>query len=340
MEDEGIMIDTIRFLTRAKPDEDQLLCYWRKDEKTSPTGEPILKYIYNTKAPHSLRATYRPKSYTGLHLLTIELSLPKLLLGNNWQMLYDIPGAIPLVDAIFARIPALPPLLSVAEMSLSRLDICYNYQVGTQIGAYIEALSRLDYPHRTTVRFNTETVEFRCKSVNSKFYDKHAETLGQSPPGILRHEITLQRARPIRTALGFTQPTTLADLSLPLLALPLQRDLQRLSIYDTSFATHNHAAATLTDHYGPNKGAYRFMALVLFQRLDRDQIAAELGITRGSVNPLLSDVKKAGLSLSLSDNNQPLPPLRLELPVEIPIQTPGVTQGSLAPSEEASPPCE
>ncbi len=334
------MLDTVRLLTRGQPDEDQLLSYWRKNETTSPSGEPIVKYIYNTKAPFALRATYRPKSYTGLHLLTIELSLPKLLLGNNWQMLYDIPGAIPVVDAIFARSPALPPLPSVAEMSLSRLDICYNYQVGDQLAAYIEGLSRLDYAHRTTVRFNTQTVEFRCKSVNCKFYDKHAETLGQSPPGILRHEITLQRARTIRTVLGFTQPTTLADLSLPLLVLPLQRDLHRLSIYDTPFATHNQAAATLTAYYGPNKGAYRFMALVLFQTLDRDQIAAELGITRGSVNQLLSDVRKAGLSLSLSDNNQPLPPLRVELPAEIPLQTPGVTLGSLAPGEEASPPCE
>ena len=288
----------------------------------------------------ALRATYRPKSYTGLHLLTIELSLPKLLLGNNWQMLWDIPSGIVALDALLAACPALPALPSVADMTLSRLDVCYNYQVGENLPHYIAALARLDYPRRTTVRFNTQTVEFRCKSVKCKFYDKHAETLGQSPPGILRHEITLPRARAIRTALSFPQPATLADLTLRLLALLLQRDLHHLSIYNTPFATHNQAAATLTQQYGRNRGAYRFMALALFQTLDRNHIAAALGIKRGSVSELLSDVRKAGLSLSLSDNNQPLSPLRVELPTEIASQTPGVTLGSLAPGEEASPPCD
>ena len=335
------MLDTVRLLTRAQPTAEQLT-WWNRHETNTPAGKCYLEYYFNPSADTGIpiRATYRPESITGPHLFVLEMSLPHVLFGNNWQLVLDIDAAITAADRIIASVDAFPPLPSVAHMTISRLDICYNYQVGTHLAAYIEALSRLDYPHRTTVRFDTQTVEFRCKSVKCKFYDKHAETLGQSPPGILRHEITLQRARTIRTVLGFTQPTTLADLSLPLLVLPLQRDLHRLSIYNTPFATHNQAAATLTEHYGPNRGAYRFMALVLFQALDRNQIAAELGITRGSVNQLLSDVRKAGLSLSLSDSNQPLPPLQVELPAEIPLQTPGVTQGSLAPAEEESPPCE
>jgi len=341
------MIDTVRFLTRALPDEDQLLCYWRRNELSSPTGEPTVKYIYNTKAPYPLRATYRPKSHTGLHQLSIELSLPKLILGNNWEMLYDIPGAIPLLDAIFARSPALPPLPSVGEMTVSRLDICYNYEVGNHLAAYIEALSRLEYAHRTTARFNTQTVEFRCKSVKCKFYDKHAETKGEAPAGLLRHETTLHRAAPVKRALAQHHPVLLTHLTLDRLRTVLEHDLEAIGIRDRCFLNTDYVYEMLVTEYGSQRGPRLFGFWTRYQHLSKDDLARQTGIKRNTINRILADIRNAGVPLGAIANDEPLPPLRIIIPDPIPpvtsqicTQTPGVTQGSLPSAEEASPPCE
>jgi len=341
------MIDTVRLLTRGQPDEDQLTLYWQKRETTRPANPVTQEYFHNTKAPFPLRATYRPKSYTGLHLLTIEFSLPKLLLGNNWQMLYDIPGAIPLVDAILVRSPALPPLPSVGEMTVSRLDICYNYQVGTHLTAYIEALSRLEYAHRTTARFNTQTVEFRCKSIKCKFYDKHAETKGQAPQGLLRHETTLHRAAAVKRALAQHRPVLLTHLTLNRLQSVLEHDLEAIGIRDRCFLNTDHVYDILVNEYGPQRGPRLFGIWTRYQQLSKDDLARQTKIKRNAINRLLADIKKAGVSLGAITNDEPLPPLRIIIPNPIPpvtlktcTQTPGVTLGSLAPSEEASPPCE
>ncbi len=342
------MIDTVRLLTRAQPTAEQLI-WWNRHETNTPAGKCYLEYYFNPSADTGIpiRATYRPESITGPHLFVLEMSLPHILFGNNWQLVLDIEAAITAADRIIASIDAFPALPSVAHMTISRLDICCNYQVGTHLAAYIEALSRLDYPHRTTVRFDTQTVEFRCKSVKCKFYDKHAETLGQSPPGILRHEITLQRASKVRSALGFERPVTLRDLHPHMLKKVLEDDLDRLGILNRPFRTKLNAAHALIDKYGPIRGPRLFGVLIMYQQFGPDQIADILGITEATVTRLLADVRKANMSTALTDTETDLPPLTITLPTDLPpfnpqtcSQTLGVTLGSLAPSEEASPTCE
>jgi len=342
------MLDTVRLLTRAQPTPQHLI-WWNRHETNTAAGKCYLEYHFNPSADTGIpiRATYRPESRIGPHLFLLEMSLPHVLFGNNWQLVFDIEAAITAADRIIASLEAFPPLSSVGDMTISRLDVCFNYLLGDLLPHYGNTLARLHYARRDSARFNTETVEFRAKSVKSKFYDKHRETNGEAPAGLLRHEVTLHGAAKVKQALGFERPVTLRDLHPHMLKKVLEDDLDRLGILNRPFRTSLNAAQALIDMYGPIGGPRRFGVLTMYQQFGPDQIADILGITEATVTRLLADVRKAGMSTALTDTEIDLPPLTITLPTDLPpfntqtcSQTPGVTQGSLASAEEASPPCE
>ena len=342
------MLDTVRLLTRAQPTAEQLI-WWNRRETNTAAGKYYLEYHFNPSADTGIpiRATYRPESIIGPHLFLLEMSLPHVLFGNNWQLVFDIQAAITAADRIIASLDALPPLPSIAYMSISRLDVCYNYLVGYLLRHYLYVLALLHYPRRDSARFNDETVEFWAQSVKSKFYDKHRETNGEAPAGLLRHEVTLHGAAKVKQALGFERPVTLRDLHPHMLKKVLEDDLDRLGILNRPFRPSLNAAQALIDMYGPIGGPRRFGVLTMYQQFGPEQIADMLGITQAAVTRILADVRKAGMSTALTDTEIDLPPLTITLPTDLPpfntqtcSQTPGVTQGSLAPSEEATPPCE
>ena len=183
--------------------------------------------------------------------------------------------------------------------------------------------------------------------MKSKFYDKHRETNGEAPTGLLRHEVTLHCAGKVKWAFGFERPVTLRDLHPHMLKQVLEDDLDRLGIRDRPFRTSLNAAQALTDKYGPIAGPRRYGVLTMYQQFGPEQIADMLGITEAAVTRSLADVRKANMSTALTETEIDLPPLTITLPTDLPpfnpqtcTQTPGVTQGSLAPAEEESPPCE
>ncbi len=341
-EEEDPMIDTVRLMLWQEVSEDLLEEHWQKRETSILGGVVSTEYRHNRKPtdPIPLRATYRPEARSGPHELLIELSLPKLVIGNNWEMVWDLPGAFHRLDTILPECPALPPLPPCAEIALSRLDVCYNHQVGDRLPHYIEALSRLDHARRDVARFNTETVEFRAKSVKAKFYDKHAESQGQAPHGLLRQEITLHRSSSVKRALQTKQRVFLGTLSPARLKEVLDRNLETLSLSDRCLLTPDLSCQVLTDHYGANRGLRLFGVLTAFQTLNRQELANRFGITRNTVSRLLRDIQKAGLSLTQALQGEPLPPLTIEIPDPIPplppricTQVPGVTLGHLGEPE-------
>jgi hypothetical protein len=192
-----------------------------------------------------------------------------VLYGVNWPMLADIRAAVPKADRMLAADPGLPPLPSVGDAKIVRLDACYNHQVGDSLHAYLQALSRLEYRARQTVPFLGTGVEYRCANGKTKFYDKRRETLALykarpdawAPPGTLRQETTFRHTRDVTQALRWLGTPTLNVLHPGNILDILYRDLQHLGIADCRFATREVALQVLCEEYGSNRGLRLYGAL-------------------------------------------------------------------------------
>lgn len=326
-------IDTARLICKARPTGQQLKEHWQRRESTKPGVGTTREYFYNPPRGEEvqIRATYRPenrmprrrngRSKKALEQeraaledqFVIEFSLPKLVFGNNCEMIRDLRAAIELADEKLAQVPAFPVLPSLQEWTVSRVDVCYNYFVGPLVSDYVTALSVLEYPRRDTVRVNAETVEYRAQSVKTKFYDKLAEARLPEAEGLLRHETTFHRAAAIKAAIHRQGTLYLSDITPEHCRAILEADLSRLGILGLSLGNFNTALAALTAEYGPARATRLFGIIALFQQYTRAEIAVKLGQTRNFVNRCLLDIRKAGVSLTLPQSDYPLPPLEVDL---------------------------
>ncbi len=106
----------------------------------------------------------------------------------------------------------------------------------------------------------------------------------------------------------------------------------RASVPCVSWLTRRHTAPTAVS-IAPRL----YGVLCIYQQMGRDEAADRLGVTRNALSRLLAQVRDAGIATAITDTAHELPPLQVTFPQppKTCIQTPGVTQGSLA-SEEAS----
>jgi hypothetical protein len=138
------------------------------------------------------------KYLDGSKTLSIQVSIPKLLYGNNVNQITenDIPNFFESVQKrLFQLFSIHIPHL---EWSISRADICWNFQVGKNVGEYVRMLSKQKVPFKNTRIYNQDqTVEFYNKSSRIILYDKHRQMqrekasteLIEQSKGILRLEI-------------------------------------------------------------------------------------------------------------------------------------------------------
>jgi len=304
------MIDTTRIKFRISPTPEQLKA-WTKRVTTTPTGSRE-SYIYNPKVDEAvLRFTYFPIAYDGNPMLTLETSLPKLVLGNNYQMLGSMEGTIKIGNMMLEDLPHVPKL-DLAEGVLIRLDICYNHQVGDAVEDYIKALGNLDYAHRRTKHHRFEGVEFRAKHKTSKFYNKEWESGFSEAHGILRQEITLMRGKDIQKMLGKKQPTLL-DVSKEFAVEQLESELSILGLLGNSIANRDTALQTLCTTYGFDAGIYYFGLLISKLDKSRKQIVQDTKMHPRSLDRKLQKIREAGVPFTLTDREEPLPPLTIDL---------------------------
>ncbi len=304
------MIDTIRVKFPISPTPEQLQGWMHKVIETT-TGKRE-SYIYNPQVDNAvLRLTYFPIAYDGKPMMTLETSLPKLVLDNNYQMLGSIEGAITIGNLMLEDVPHVPKL-DLAEGILIRLDMCYNHQVGEAVEDYIKALGNLDYAHRRTKHHRYEGVEFRASKKTTKFYNKEHEFGFVEAHGILRQEITLIRAKDIQKLFGKKKPTLL-DISKEFIAEQLQDELAKLGLLGNSIANRDSALQNLCNQYGNEAGIYYFGLLISKVDKSRKQLASETDMRKRRLDRTLKKIKEAGIPLTLTDREEPLPPLTINL---------------------------
>jgi hypothetical protein len=258
-----------------------------------------------------LKYTYYPVGFDSHPLLTIELSLPKLIYGKNYHMLLSIPSAIQAGNIILADVPY-APILDLAEGVLLRLDMCYNHQLGDAVEDYIRAIGNLEYPHRRTKYHRGEGVEFKTKHITTKFYNKQKETGMLEAAGILRQETTILSGKEIQKILGQKKPTLL-HINREFINSYLNDDLQKLTLLNNSIATRDTALKTLCDAHGSYAGIYYYGLLVSRMAKSKNCISTETLTDHRSLDRKLQKIVKPGIALTLTDCEEPLPPLCVNL---------------------------
>jgi hypothetical protein len=307
------MIDTVRLKFALAPTPNQLRS-WDKHVRTKATGQTSYRYILNlelTADAVSVRCTHFPLDYSGEPLTTIELSLPKACYGNNFAMLETLDEAIARVNALLSEVEALPPL-DIAEGVLLRIDPCYNHQVGPLVPDYINAIGRLEYPHRRTKHHKDEGAEFRSKHITTKFYDKARECGDHNAAGILRQECSYLSAKRIAKLVGKKKPTLL-DVTPEFVLHLLRIDLANLKLDGAIIADRDTALKRLSDEHGPLAGPYYWGLLMAKQDTSRRQLCARTSLHPRSLDRRLRRITEAGIALAVTDTSEPLPPLEINL---------------------------
>ncbi|MBT3187902.1 MAG: hypothetical protein HN736_09060 [Anaerolineae bacterium] len=304
------MLDTIRVKYPIAPTDEQLL-HWSKTTTETPTGIRK-KYYYNYELDEvMLKFTYLPADYTGKPLLSLELSLPKLLFGNNYQMILGVKSTIEMGNYLLKDIPHVPTL-DLAEGILIRLDMCCNYQVGDLVDDYIKALGYLDYPHRRTKYHRQEGVEFKAKHKTLKFYNKERESRRQEAAGILRQEITLMNPKDIQKLVD-TKTPRLTDITKEFVIEQLENDLAKLRLLGNSILTYEKARKELCHAHGELAGMYYYAFLISKMDNSKKEIAADTKLHPRSIDRKLRKVVDVGIPLTLTEKDEPLPPLEIKL---------------------------
>ncbi len=304
------MLDTIRVKFPINPTDEQLNG-WTRKTTSSPTGKSDV-FMYNPVLDDvMLKFTYRPFDFKGNPILSLEVSLPKMTLGFNYQMITGIDEAVKIVNSKLDEIPHIPKL-DIAEGILIRLDMCYNHQVGDMVEDYIKAIGNLDYPHRRTKHHRGEGAEFRAKHKTTKFYNKEHESGFAEAHGILRQEITLMSAKDIQKMFGKSKPA-LTDISKDKVIEFLQDDLSKLGLLGNSIANRDTALKMLCEEYGNNAGIFYYGLIVSKLDKSKKRIKLDTGTHPRSLDRKLKKIVDAGIPLTLTESKEPLPPLVIEL---------------------------
>lgn len=305
------MIDTIKIKYHIRPFASQLQTWTVRSVKTN-TGQRF-SLTYNPKSEKQVlpRYTYYPMGYDGTPILILEFSLPKLIFGNNFQEITNVENAMIKANTILENVPFAPEV-NIADGVLIRLDCCHNHQVGDAVDDFINAIGNLEYPHRRTKYHRGEGVEFRAKHKTTKFYNKERESGFVEAHGILRHETTMLDPKDIQKLCKCPAPTLL-DLSNQRIADVLKDDLSKLGLLNNSIADRNTALQALCSEYGDNAGIYYYGLLVSKLDKTKKQIVQKSKMHPRSLDRKLQKIKQAGIPLSLTDQNEPLPPLTIDL---------------------------
>ncbi|MGG3693496.1 phage/plasmid replication domain-containing protein [Heyndrickxia ginsengihumi] len=135
--------------------------------------------------------------------LMINVSIPKLLYGNNIQEVteQDIDRFFNIIDSKIDEL--FKTKVEREQWQVYRLDFCKNFKMDNQkqVTQYINSLSKIKLPRKQTITYGQETASFKNKSQTVNFYDKLAEMkknkagndLLEQSKGILRFEIQCRK---------------------------------------------------------------------------------------------------------------------------------------------------
>lgn len=304
------MIDSVTVSFPISPTLRQLE-EWKNHPLILPTGEVFGKRfknaVINDTAP--IDFTFFPPNPKYVNpALHVQVSLPKVLFGNNVEMITsesEIEQVIAIVNSFIAELKWMPEM-DLGAGRLYRVDAAYNYQVGERVEDYISAISKSFYPNRKTGPYlfkGIEGVQFTSLSKHPSarliFYDKWKESHLPSAYGCLRQESSLRHANYIERRTGIDNPT-LRDVKIDWLIQLLQIDLKRLHLDKTVIYPRDMAQEILVNKYGYPMGIKLHGHLIARQSMTREQMIAS-GAKQRTLQHWEMQIADAGMATTMTD---------------------------------------
>jgi hypothetical protein len=244
-------------------------------------------------------------------MLQYELSLPKLLWGNN---VYLIKSKAQLKEAISNANRLVCSKGPVENVDLgigiiTRIDVAYDHQVGEYVNSYIRAFHNLDYPRRDTMPYRNQGVQYKSGRITTKFYDKEKQSNNPMAHGILRQETTIRSSCYIGEQLGM-EPPRLRDMELDMAHRILITDLERLGLHKNPIGGRDFVQEILTKKYGFTKGTNLLGYWLTRQTKTKEQLIVE-GVKIRTIQQKEKEIRDARIPLTMTESEIPLPPLDL-----------------------------
>ena len=102
---------------------------------------------------------------------------------------------------------------------------------------------------------------------------------------------------------------TLLDVNYDQVAEYLKDDLAKLGLLENSIATRSTALKMLCEAHGDNAGIYYFGLLVSKMDKSRKQLKQDIATHPRSLDRKLRKIIETGIPLTLTESEEPLPPL-------------------------------
>ena len=260
---------------------------------------------------------YYPFASGGKPFLRVTYSLPKVVFGNNYQMVFDIEGAIAAANKLLPQVRGIP-YLNLWKGKLVRLDVCYNHQLGHLVPYFVRAMQSLEYDRRRTLPYSSEGVFYGNASITTIFYNKAKELLNDKDDiaameayGILRQETSLRKAY-IKKLTGREHPT-LRDISLEPLIATLEEDLEKLDLRGNSIGTRDTTFERLSETNDEDTATFLLGWLVRGKdSISRKDLAKASTLSKSTIRRRIADALDTKVPLTLTSYEEALPPLVID----------------------------
>ena len=266
---------------------------------------------------------YPPNERYPEHNLALQVSLPKVLSGNNVEMITskeEIEAAILIVKNYVGGNKWIPSV-DFGEGILWRVDACCNNPVGKHVQDYLSCLSRLTYPGRTTKIWDYGSVYYLSSKKNTHhalyFYDKQMECHQKIADDILRQESAIRRTFDIERSIDIDN-TTLWDVTIEWLVNRLNHDLVSLRLKDTLICNQDLSLKMLQTEYKPFRAYQLYGYLMARQQLPREEML-KTGTKLRTIQSYEKAIADAGVALTMTDKAS-LPPLHIKREPQQPVE--------------------
>jgi hypothetical protein len=240
-------------------------------------------------------------------LLLFEMSLPKLVYGDNIHMIFDPGLAIEKANQII-RQHSYMPIVDLNQGILYRIDLCFNILLGDSILEWIQQLLKLEYPRRKTKPYYpSEGVQYYSRRATLSFYGKEAESKNPDAHGILRMEASWRGKNRIEELVGKSD-VMIAEFNSELAVSLLIAELAKLGIKDRAPVDSHATLRILVKKYGSEQGVRLYGFMNAIQIASSSEMKA-IGMTKQTISRNRKQIRDAGLSMCIAENDYALPKL-------------------------------